>query len=268
MQTASFSSLAARALKEHEGVLAAVLDFVGKGEWIFIAAVSKVWRERYAAQTEGHKRTRWATALANVPRLEMAYEFYGRTALDLHHWRGMRRLGGVAGDIEVILRARSLLGLKCDGRQLCHGAAMEGRLRLLQQLHLEHGCHLGNDIASSAAKAPTPQVLAWLRSINVGEWDDPKMEKLMHWAAIYGRVDNGRWLRDVAGARIWPEWALYSAARFNHLAFIHWAIEEGCGWGEWPSCCKEIQSRPHTAEMLEWLHSQDGFPCSCGDVPR
>jgi hypothetical protein len=54
-----------------ERAMALVLGFVGKGEWLFLAPVSKLWRDIYA-KLETQRRTSMIAAFENVARLEEA----------------------------------------------------------------------------------------------------------------------------------------------------------------------------------------------------
>lgn len=236
-----------------------VVQFVGRGEWIFVAKVSKLWRESYR-EVEPEKKTTFSARYRTVSRLKLSH---CNSPAGLSSAKG--RLGRFAGSIEVLLAAR-YLGMEWD-EEICYGAAKEGRLDLLQSLHLKHGCPLGAAIGWHAARAPTPNILQWLNGIKPCDywWNQQGMRKMMYCAAIHGRIENGRWLRACGGAD-WHEQTISRAAHHNQLAFIQWARGiERCSWGWWPDhrSCNRMKNDSHCADMFDWLHDQEDFPCNC-----
>jgi hypothetical protein len=62
-----------------EPILGHIMAFVGAGEGLFIAGVSRAWREAYvrhsdASNSDGLCITSYASAVASLPRLEMAWQ--------------------------------------------------------------------------------------------------------------------------------------------------------------------------------------------------
>jgi hypothetical protein len=248
------STLPSKRVLGNEGILLHLMRFLGTGEWLFIAGTSRLWRRQYG-KVEPHKETHFKAVYQTVPRLELAYS----AGVDLAYGYS---IGRYASGMSVILKAREL-GARWDER-LCRGAASQGRLPLLKELHLDFGCPLGARSRIYAAKAPTPEVLIWLGEIK-GDWGNERsLQTLMPWAAECGRIENGQWLRN-QGAE-WHDDTLFQAAYNNQIAFIQWARQAGCDWGRWGSgYCKYIQTNRarNTEETFDWLHEQEGFPCTC-----
>jgi hypothetical protein len=235
------------------GLWGTIMSFVGRGEWLFVGGVSRLWRDRHGPS----RRTEIRAALFTLQRLEVACAAGGLAVGGIY-------LGMFAGGVDVILRARELAAVRsCDDTQICNGAARGGRQALLEELHLGLGWPLSDFVGIEAATAPTPDILIWLRSIAAGgPWDDEDiLQEMMRWASMHGRVENARWLRDQAGGcRVWHSLTITHAALLNQLPFISWAIGEGCDW-EWsPGTCRSV--RKH-ASAFAWLHAQEGFPCNC-----
>lgn len=199
------------------------MEFVGRGEWLFIAGVCRLWYYLYKI-IETENRTTKRAALESVGRLELSQ----CAGLCL----GGKMVGRYAGDSAVVLRSREL-GMRWDRAVAC-GAAMAGRLPLLKQLIVEHECPVDPDyITQAAMMAPTPLVLAWLRT------------------HLYS---DG-----------WHEHTLFLSAIRNQLSTVQWARDEGCLWNWHPGCCRKVRYSEHanTTDTFDWLHAQEGFPCNC-----
>jgi hypothetical protein len=245
-------------------VLDEVLSFVEREEWIYYGGVCRLWRGRYE-RFNTQKITTVKAACVSAPRIELGYasRLLAMGGQAPEGWLFERELGRWASDISVILRAREV-GMVQWTQYICWGAAKEGRLSLLKQLHLEHGCPLGDGIHLYASQAPTPEVLVWLKSIHAGWWDEATMKWMMVCgAAHFGRIENARWLREHAGLKGWSAWTIYDAACHNQKLFIEWARSQRCGWGWKPGYCNRLKNEPNAAETFEWLHTQKGFPCNC-----
>jgi hypothetical protein len=259
----------AHPLEQGEGaILNRVLSYVGPHQWLYVAGINRNFRGRYM-QLVGreHMTTTPAACVSSLTRLELAQE----AGLDLNAsfqddrgccW-SLQCWAGKNADRSVLLRGREL-GMQWNNGLSC-GAAQAGRLLLLQELHLLHGCPLGDDIAVHAACAPDPKVLMWLREIKGGEsWSVRDMERMVLYAAQYGRIGNARWLRDVCGAQWHPD-TLFWAAKFNQKTFLEWATSRDCPWS-WPDSACSLLSRcefSETKESYAWLHGRNDFPCNC-----
>jgi hypothetical protein len=278
---------------EDNNVLERVLGYVGRGQWLFVAGVSRLWREKYELLVAGESReTTYRAAWATVARYELFHavvqaDFHTPaptsayfSKADLVSVRGqrlvralvgqslVRALGRWASGIDVILFAKELVEKSTweTGESVCLGAAAEGRLSLLRQLHLEHDFPLCNDIVLHAVKAPTPEVLSWLWSIKDQGWNENPVPvgELFEIAAAAGRIENAQWLRDNCHFTEWPEDTIRLAAQNNELAFIKWARAKGCSWGA--VNCVELETEiPTISETWEWLHEQPDYPCVCTD---
>jgi hypothetical protein len=238
-----------------------VVAFVGRGEWLYVALVSRFWRDRYR-EVEGEGKTEWWAAYRTAPRLDFANHF---TELD-KSGEGRKRLGLYAGNLQVVLLYKNW-NTRWD-RHIYEGIAERGELRLLQQvLQAQPYSCLAHVIGKSAAKAPTTDVLKWLRSSRplYERWSDESLRDMMRSAAEFGRINNGAWLLESCRAR-WHEKTLYLASYRNHLDFVKWARDRGCPWGTWSrtaNFCTTFRNERAHAETFSWLHSHDLFPCQC-----
>lgn len=261
-------------------VLDAVLGFVGWGEWLFIAMVSRLWRERYK-KVEPESRTAWRAAIHNVGRLELGHAA-GLDADVLHQYE----FGRCCGGFDVFLRADEL-GLIACCEWVSEGAAREGRLSVLKEIYarnyIRFACeaHSAEDLQGAAARAPTPEILIWLKKNGIGKWDQGAMQSMMSNAAACGRIENGRWLVNTSATSssiVFAEDTIFQAAMYNQLSFIQWARSRRCDWfrvststsssnfADPAFCCETVRCSPFadTTETIEWIHTQEDFVCSCG----
>jgi hypothetical protein len=245
------------AMEGMEQNLQLIFSFVGPGEWIFMAPVKRIWRTKYA-EAYTSRTTHWKAVLQSETRIEMVH-LAGITPRIRDFY-----LGRWATSCHVILKAIKLSWVwNTMDAGICSGAAQKGRLSFLRELHEDHGISLGAYIEYHAAVAPTSEVLTWLRDTNIGDWSEEGMQAILRYVAMYGRIENGIWLRQHAGLRGWPKDVIYCAAQHNQVPFIVWAKSEGCGWGEWKlEYCIELSKRGiDCKETLEWLHAFMDFPC-------
>jgi hypothetical protein len=255
---------------DRHGIKEAVLHFIGQHEWIYIAGISRAWRAAYMRVTRGKFSTSPAAALHSVSRLELACNMgldVGTThmqdtghnvSLSLSYWAGRW------ANLDVILRAKEL-GLTWDC-WIGYGAAFEGRLALLQQLHYDFECPLGPHIARQAAYAPTPAVLSWIREVvRAGSWDEDDMRWMIANSSVRGSIEVGRWLREYGAA--WHNGTLLWAALNGHKQYLLWARSRGCPWG----CEQQFCSKAKASPIFAWLHtdlelqSWGAFPCTCSN---
>jgi hypothetical protein len=150
-----------------------IMDFVGQGEWFYLAQVSKLWRQeclqRFASTQQsaslrrGHRDrryipqsahyTKYSAALATLPRLHLAIEYgfnlYVQSYMHYNSWRVANAAGRFANK-EV------LLWLKIHhhtlwGESVCGGAVEGKRLAMLQWLHDEQQCPWSDIMGNLAA---------------------------------------------------------------------------------------------------------------------
>jgi hypothetical protein len=254
---------------ENPSILDRVFGFVGRGRWIYVAGVSKLFLEVY-----GLKFGRGISWAGNIFDSLTCLELGCRTGVNLNMQvkyfftdanvklaKPMGFLAGYKAETNVILRAREL-GMKFD-RWVAKGCARAGRVKLLQELHNIHGAPISfYNIFSSAARAPDPAVMQWLKKTGKGDgaWGKEDMTLMMGCAAECGRIKNARWLKE-EGA----DWgsAIYCAVCYNQTDFIKWARENEAPWNWEKRACTFAAEEGANANTLHWLHAQPGFPCSC-----
>jgi hypothetical protein len=146
-------------------VVAEVLSFVGRGEFLFVAMVCREWRSIYTSRVDEFKGTWPPLAISSLPRFKLAL-YAGGLDLNMNCQSELispQPLGwwmGRFSSIDVIRLAREK-GL-IFGPHMCEGAAFAGRLSLLQDLHINHECSLGHQIVEFSMYAPSVEVLDWL----------------------------------------------------------------------------------------------------------
>jgi hypothetical protein len=139
-----------------------IMDFVGQGEWFYLAQVCKLWRQevlqrfssrqqtaslrrgnrgrRYAPRTACF--TKYSAVLASVTRLQLAIEcgfnLYLASDTRYNSWRVAHAAGRYA-DKEVLLWLKAHHNTLW-GESVCGGAIAGRRLAMLQWLHDEQQC--------------------------------------------------------------------------------------------------------------------------------
>ncbi len=120
-------------------IMSLVVKFVGKGNYLFVCGVHKVWKSAYLAEYESSKCQTYTTvSLASVSVLNYAYE----CDLDLKHARFKSKAtgsplslswwSGHVAPFSTILRFHELR--KGDPMNICGGAASAGRLDIIRHL--------------------------------------------------------------------------------------------------------------------------------------
>eukprot|EP00953_Heterococcus_sp_UTEX-ZZ885_P030275 16003-Heterococcus_DN1.PRE.3 len=282
---ARFADDSASPLDKDE-LLDKVFGYVGLGEYIYAAGVSRRWRGRYLricyteAGPAGEKLcTYYSSAIITTVRLQMALdskltmaalEQYSSFAEDLV-WYSL-------DPVNVITLAK-VYDMKWSPR-FTSTAARSDNLELLKWLH-KVGCPWDVvHVMQAAARHYTACMLRWLHSLTK-PWSAEIAKKVMWCAAQAGTTDTLKFVRSTGVE--WP-------SRFYEEPFgrcwpvraVLTALADGCAWGEWKCAdlapdlfyciseggthkdddCIPYCDRKYAVELFAWAH-QNGCPCTC-----
>jgi hypothetical protein len=160
-----------------------ILQYVGPKDWLYMAAVSRLWQQAYRRICEEHAkqqkawvlnlrhcercyigvvtatRTSYSNALASLPRLQLACAF----DLQLSSVQCLPLQAGMCADKQTLLYARAQ-GLPWS-EAVCDGAAQLGKLDMLHWLHSEQQCpwRMATVVRAALRRADLP-LLKWLHS--------------------------------------------------------------------------------------------------------
>eukprot|EP00611_Tribonema_gayanum_P025758 TRINITY_DN5963_c0_g1_i2.p1 TRINITY_DN5963_c0_g1~~TRINITY_DN5963_c0_g1_i2.p1 ORF type:complete len:351 (-),score=66.49 TRINITY_DN5963_c0_g1_i2:2276-3328(-) len=244
-------SKAAESPLDTDNTLGLILSFVGKGNWLFVAGVSRKWRAIYASgvssagdagaeagpaagpaaavaspadvNAASMQRTTFASALSTVPTLQMAHA----CGLNMDHLneRGIYsfcRTAGEVGSKEVLLWAREH-GMRWNAC-VCGGATQQDRLAILRWLRLEQDCPWEiRFVARTAAERGMVTLLEWVMS-------QPDAQVLTNTylslaASAGGSIPVLEWL--LARGALDADHLCTHAARYGQLAALQWLHEHG-----------------------------------------
>ncbi len=210
-------------------IVSLVLQFVGKGQYLFVCGVHKVWKSVYEAEYDSSKhQTHTIVPLASISALNYAFD----CGLDVKNARFKSNATGFplslswwSGHIapySTIKRFHELR--KGDPMNICGGAASAGRLEVLRCLieKQKWNCDNGSICINAAevrgiycissppstrlafsqplppclvpSQAPKPNVLQWLFLNGIGKWDVVSMASMLRSAALFNRHMNAHFL--------------------------------------------------------------------------
>jgi Ankyrin repeats (3 copies) len=244
-------------------LLQVVIGYVGAGEFVFIATVSKDWAEiaraedGAAAQDDAEmefacRRTFYRAAVVSIARLRLAHAEFGLSlnaticadAYDDEKLQSKLQLtAGRVSDLSTLQVALEL-GLPLTDDVLC-GAARSLSLRKLQWLHTaRQPCELAVSLRCYAATAGSIEILQWLRK-NGEIFDRHTAES----AAAAGHIAVLSYLRS-EGCE-WDDWTVADAAANGHLKVVQFLHEHGCEWSPESICSDAAESG--SIELLRYL---------------
>ena len=143
------------------------------------------------------------------------------------------------GHLDVV---QWLIELGCPlSLEASHWAARHGHLRILQLLR-SHDCPWDEETCSSAAAYGGLEILKWIRQ-NGCLWD----EKSCTGAARTGRLETLKWLR--RNGCPWDEDTCSAASANGHFDILKWARKNGCVW-----CCMTTYAAAKIGhlDILSW----------------
>jgi hypothetical protein len=282
---ARFADDSASPLDKDE-LLDKVFGYVGLGEYVYAAGVSRRWRGRYLklcyteAGPAGEKLcTYYSSAIITTARLQMALDSkLTMAALEQSSSFAEDLVWYSLDPISVITLAK-VYDMKWSPR-FTSAAADSDNLELLKWLH-KVGCPwLVRQVMDVAARHDSARMLQWMHSATK-PWSADTAAKAMASAADSSTTDSITFLRTVGVE--WPD-------RFYKSPFgqcwparaVQVALADGCAWGEWKCAdlapdlfyciseggthkdddCIPYCDRKHAVELFAWAH-QNGCPCTC-----
>eukprot|EP00953_Heterococcus_sp_UTEX-ZZ885_P004817 3085-Heterococcus_DN1.PRE.1 len=168
----SGSSIVLSALEKEE-LLDEVFSFVGGGDHLYAAGVSRLWRGRYLqycarATTATHKIkcvTRLRSSVISESKLQHAKRSGLRiTDLDMTQPKHAELICRYSLEPERVLTVLRLHGVPWD-HVLCRKAAYFCRLSLLQWLHSNDCQWLEANVLTNASRGGSVSVLEWLQTV-------------------------------------------------------------------------------------------------------
>jgi hypothetical protein len=243
-----------RGFLERDDMLDLVFDYVGAGEYYYVAGVSRRWRGRYlklcynaAANKEAHKLcTSYSSALVTANRLQLAL----RAGLKMAQLREYEDFSHdvVYSSLEPI--AVLTLAKTYDMPwpvELCTDAAYSEDVELLKWLH-ERQCPWNESaVLAETARNDAVEMLKWLQSVTE-PWSQAVKDSILWDAGWLDALDAVKWLT-AAGAQ-WPS-SFYGTGTDDYGTVVNtcwsarcvqWALAQGCDWGKW-KCLKLAAKR-------------------------
>jgi hypothetical protein len=271
------------------GILQNVLSYVGLGHHLFVAPVSKLWRDLYStvqthqltvSQSRRRKMpcvpqtTLYSAAFASPSRLRLAHEngfsctsrkhllsagrFADVATLASAHELGMQYTVAVmagAARYKKLAEVQYLHEQGCPwSRTLLEGAAIRGHLELVRWCY-EHGCPWP-DISKASnyvAESGNVELMAWVLQQPGAQLQATAMKA----AVSKGRADMCKYLH--AQHCPWDTNVTAGAARAGHVDLLCWLIDNGCPWAKTRLCLAAASSG--NIELMTFLQQQ-GLPTS------
>jgi hypothetical protein len=266
------------------GVLHTVLSYV-VGEYLFMAPVSRWWREIYATleskqltfhDESGEKQTitcapnmtLYSSVLATPTRVKLAHSS-GLSCISRAYWRAAGRHADVA-----TLATANELGMNytkttmtaaaqcnkpaevqflhnegCDWPSgLLENASKSGFFELERWCYM-HGCPFEHAIASETLRHAAQSGSIPLMASLLQQPGTELHEGLMCWAATKGRTVMCQYLHSRQCP--WDHIATCRAAVNGHIDLLRWLVDNGCPWDAHQLC--NIAVRCERVEVLMFL---------------
>eukprot|EP00953_Heterococcus_sp_UTEX-ZZ885_P005693 3530-Heterococcus_DN1.PRE.5 len=223
---------------DSEAVVQQVLSYVGPGQWLICALVSKKWHELYA-EVQSIKQEvkgdldRWLSRSCTIIASMTLYSavFASASRVELARSCGLklrsreRRLqlaAGRHGDAETLLAARKLGMPWADC--LLNSIAEQRDLAKLQVLYETKKCRLPIDISAYAACSGSTKLL-WLRLNGCAFTPDT-----VRAAALGGHKKAVKYLHKSFWHKKWDAIACVAAAENCHAVLLCWLLQQNCTW--------------------------------------
>ena len=216
------------------GPLTIVMEFVGLGQYLFVATVNHAFQRSYMEQFS-NTDTFYGAALESLARAKMTWPDDKNSSIEVDP--GSRS--------SKQLEDKWAQSHKCPlNAYICRLAAKGGDLTVLQWIRSQ-GCRWVSSTCTYAAWGGHLHVLQWARSHGC-PWDGWTCSH----AALGGHLHVLQWSRSHGCP--WDEVTCRLAAYGGHLEVLQWARSHGCPWNE--LTCKWAARRGHSA-MLQWAQS-------------
>jgi hypothetical protein len=290
------SSIECAAPLRKDDMLDHVFSFVGGGDHLYIAGVSRRWRGRYLqlcahTTTCAHDKkcvTRHRSTIMSESRLQYAKANGLRWAdLQMAHHGNAALICAHSLEPERVVELLGLHSAPWDS-VMCEQAARYGKVDLLQRLYCSDcqwdECQVLLN-ASSNGCVPVLQcrccvpVLQWLARAT-DPWPDDIMAEMLAAAASCDQLAAAQWLRaraapwaDAFASENYADSDSYEVSRECWcVSAVQWAIASGSGWPDWK--CEDYDAGKYTADrqqqandVLNWAHA-NGCPCTCEPLQR
>jgi hypothetical protein len=239
---------------DKDEILDEVFSFVGLGEYICAAGVSRRWRGRYIklcyteadADDDEKLCTYYGSAFSTAARLQLALD-NKLTIADLEQSDSLasKLVYQILEPISVMSLAKVYEMKWCAEFTL--NAALANKLELLQWLH-KVGCPWDAEkVACATAWQDSACMLRWVHSVT-GPWSDETVDKAMWCAGCSGSTDTMKFLRSVGA-----EWSVrFYDAYIGQCWGVHTvklALAEGCSWDNWS--CADL-ALEHSSDFHEF----------------
>ncbi|KAG5189587.1 hypothetical protein JKP88DRAFT_267203, partial [Tribonema minus] len=215
----------ASSLVLHEDLIVAnILHLLGPGEWLFVASISKHFRQSYEKYLEAQA---------------------GRTLIQ--HVTYVSRTFHTAPRLRLAIAA----GLELSNGCLCEFAGRYGTEASLS-LAREMGLPWTKTICTAAASSGRFKIALWLHIDKSCPWD---VSEIRLAAARYGEYELCTWLWRQTDVR-WTKEDLvcWTAAHHGHTDILAWMHGAGCLWEE-KSGLTLAACAGGSVSALRWLHS-------------
>jgi hypothetical protein len=246
-------------------ILQRVFSFVPK-QWLFLVAVSNLWRSVYARSTAGETRsadihegyfgfvfhiTLYSAAFASPSRVRYSFDCGLKSSTNGYYQLVAGRYGTAAS-----LAAARELGMRPSPATLL--GAVEGNQLAVVQLLNAQGCSYSWSVAEAAAKRGDMQILRWLRERGCA-WNNVT---ILRCAVASGSVEMTAWVKQQPGV-VCDEHTMTAAAKMGYTAVCECLHADLCTWNA--DAC-DAATRNNHADTLRWLH-EHGCPW-CADRVR
>jgi hypothetical protein len=272
------------------GVLQTVLSYVGPGHHLFVAPVSKWWRDMYASvgrqQLRGFDEDGCKDFFTCVPEMTLfSSAFASPSRVQLAHANGLdctlltetqQCAVGKHASIATLAAAHDL-GMEYTAAIMARAAKCK-KLAEVQYLH-SHGCHWPLKVLEEAASRGYYELVRWCYEHGC-QWAVSATNMAPFHAAVSGNVELMAWVLKLPGARLtrnvmyaavlqghttlcqylhsqqcpWHRETTYAAAMHGHADLLRWLMDNGCPWEAEALCVDGAMGG--SVEVLAYLQQQ------------
>jgi hypothetical protein len=259
----TLSAAASRDPLNEAGILQRVLSYV-PGQWLFLAAVSRLWKSGYARlpasemQIAGIQARRFTC----VPNMTLySSVFLSPARVEHAHASGVdssiasfQSTAGEYGTVAALWAAREL-GMRYSVITM-KGAVKSNQLSIVKFLRAQ-GCQWNATVSSIAAQRGDLEMLRWLKEHGC-PW---KLYGILNDAVSSGNIELTAGVKQQPGV-VCNEDTMNAAARKGLTAICEYLHAEQCPWSEMTCDSAAIFGHVHT---VRWLH-ENGCPWSAAHV--
>jgi Ankyrin repeats (3 copies) len=273
------------------GILQNVLIFVGPGHCLFVALISRLWRDTYnnlgsqQLKVASGRREQMITCDPQMTLYSSVFASPSRVKLAKKHWldcnsEAFQLAAGKHADITTLATAHeigrqmgmpytvtTMLGaaqnnklaevkfLRSQGcpwsSQHLDAAASSGHFELVRWCY-EHGCPWSASMPWYAAESGNVELMAWVLQLPGTDLRDSG-HTAMSAAASQGHMDMCQYLYSLQWP--WNKSSTRQAALGGHIDVLRWLIDNGCAWDLHELAAAAIQGG--SIEVLVELQQQD-----------